>query len=65
MNIQCKCNLENVSSGIIKDLTTFGTGIVTLSFGVLTSAVSGIFKTVVAIIFAYKNFKNKEVKKTK
>ena len=53
-------NLENISSELIKELTTLGTSIVTSSFGVITSAISGIFKTVIAVIFAFYILMSKE-----
>ena len=53
-------NLENISTELIKDLTTFGTSIVTSSFGVISSAISGIFKTVIAVIFAFYILMSKE-----
>lgn len=53
-------NLENISSELIKELTTLGTSIVTSSFGVITSVVSGIFKVVIAIIFAFYILMSKE-----
>ena len=53
-------NLENISTDLIKELTTLGTGIITSSFGVISSAVSGIFKFVIAIIFAFYILMSKE-----
>lgn len=53
-------NLENISTDLIKELTTLGTGIVTSSFGVISSAVSGIFKFIIAIIFAFYILMSKE-----
>lgn len=53
-------NLESVNSEIIKELTTLGTSLVTSSFGVISSAVSVIFKMVVAIIFVFYILMSKE-----
>ena len=57
-NIQNK--LESISSELIKELTTLGTAIVTSSFGVITSVISGIFKAVIAVIFAFYILMSKE-----
>lgn len=53
-------NLENISSELIKELTTLGTSIVTSSFGVISSAISAIFKVVIAIIFVFYVLMSKE-----
>ncbi|MCI9063973.1 MAG: AI-2E family transporter [Clostridia bacterium] len=53
-------NLESINSEIIKELTTFGTSLVTSSFGVISSAISMIFKAVIAIIFAVYMLMSKE-----
>lgn len=45
-------NIESFSKEMIKELTTVGTGIVTSSFGVITSAIRFVFDLVIAIIFA-------------
>jgi len=58
--VNLQSNLENISSELIKDLTTLGTSIVTSSFGVISSAISGIFKTVIAVIFAFYILMSKE-----
>ena len=58
--VNLQSNLENISTELIKELTTLGTSIVTSSFGVISSAVSGIFKTVIAIIFAFYILMSKE-----
>lgn len=57
-NIQNR--LENISSELIKELTTLGTAIVTSSFGVITSVINGIFKAIIAIIFAFYILMSKE-----
>lgn len=49
-NIQA--NLESFSKEMIKELTTIGTGLVTSSFGVITSTISFILNLVLSIIFA-------------
>lgn len=45
-------NIESFSREMIKELTTVGTGLVTSSFGVITSAIRFVFDLVIAIIFA-------------
>lgn len=45
-------NLESFSREMIKELTTVGTGLVTSSFGVITSTIRFVFDLVIAIIFA-------------
>ena len=47
-----QANLESFNTETIKELTTFGTSLVTSSFGVITSTVSFVLQTVVAIIFS-------------
>jgi len=58
--VNLQSNLENTSTELIKELTTLGTSIVTSSFGVISSAISGIFKTVIAVIFAFYILMSKE-----
>lgn len=61
-NIQL--NLENLNSEMIKELTSFvtsfGTTLITSSFGVITSTISMIVKTFVAIVFAFYILLDKE-----
>ena len=45
-------NLESFNTEIIRELTSFGTRLVTSSFGLISSTVSAIFDAVIAIIFA-------------
>ena len=44
-------NLENINSEIIRELTGFGTSLVTYSFGMISSALSMIVNLVISIIF--------------
>ena len=46
-------SLQNINSELVKDLTTFGTGLLTSSIGLISSTISMIFKTVIAIIFSF------------
>ena len=43
-------NLESFSREMIKELTTVGTGLVTSSFGVITSTIRFVFDLVIAIV---------------
>ena len=45
-------NIESFSREMVRELTTVGTGLVTSSFGVITSAIRFVFDLVIAIIFA-------------
>ena len=53
-------NLESFNSEIIKNITTFGTSIVTVSFGVVSYTISGLFKLIIAIIFSVYILMSKE-----
>ncbi len=65
--INMQSNLESFNAEMIKELTAIGTNLVTSSFGVITSTISGIIDTVVAIIFAIYILMGKEkiLKQTK
>lgn len=52
MLVTIQANLESINSNLITYLTTFGTTIVTSSFGVISSTVKGVLNIVIAIIFA-------------
>ena len=45
-------NLESFSSNVIEYLTDIGTNLLTSSFGIISSTVSGIAKAIIAIIFS-------------
>ncbi len=45
-------NLESFNTEIIRELTSFGTKLVTSSFGLISSTINAIFNAVIAIIFA-------------
>ena len=53
-------NLENLSSEMIRGLTSFGTTLVTSSFGFISSTISMIAKTFIAIIFTFYILMSKE-----
>ena len=45
-------NLESFSSNVISYLTDIGTNLITSSFGIISSTISGIAKAIIAIIFS-------------
>lgn len=45
-------NLESFSSNVIEYLTDIGTNLLTSSFGIISSTISGIARTIIAIIFS-------------
>ena len=53
-------SLESINSELIRNITAFGTNIVTLSIGVVSTAIKGVFKLIVAIIFAIYILMSKE-----